>query len=108
MIHKINELYQNLYVLSKRISKRDRFGIYLKIENLCLEILALVIGAAFEARTNKLPLLSTARIKTEILKRLIRNAFDLKIIQNKTYIKLESDLQEISKMINGWMGYIDK
>ena len=51
-------------------------------------------------------MLSSTRIKIEVLKRLIRIAHELSIIDRKKYIILESDLQEISKMTNGWIKYL--
>lgn len=87
------------------ISKRDRFGIYLKIENLSLELLALAIEAAYKPRSQKLSVLETLRTKIEIAKQLIRTAHELKIFQDKVYLNLEEGLQEVSKMANGWIKY---
>ena len=33
---------------------------------------------------------------------------ELKIIHNEKYIELEADLQEISKMTNGWIKYLER
>jgi len=106
LAHKIFEFYKKLYLTSRQIPKRDHFGIWLKIENLCLEISNLIITASLEIKTNKFSILNVARIKTEVLKRLIRTAYELNIVENKKYIILESDLQEISKMTNGWIKYL--
>ncbi len=106
LVHKICELYKNLYLTSPKITKRDRFGIWLKVENLCLEITDLIIIASLEIKNNKLSILNLTRIKIEVLKRLIRIAYELNIIENKKYIYLESDLQEISRMTNGWIKYL--
>jgi len=92
-------------LISPKIPKKDRFGIHLKIENICLEIISLIITAALESKINKLPILNSTRIKIEILKRLIRITHELNIIEKKKYIDLESDLQEISKMVAGWIKY---
>ena len=62
--------------------------------------------AAFEIKTNKFPILNSARIKIEILKRLFRIACELKIIEDKKYLRFEFDLQEISRMTNGWIKYL--
>ena len=59
-----------------------------------------------ESKNNKLPILNLARIKIEVLKRLIRITQELNIIEKKKYIDLESDLQEISKMVTGWIKYL--
>jgi len=105
-VHKICEFYKKIYSISSKIPKRDRFGIYLKIENICLEIIDLVITASLEIKSNKLPILNSSRIKIEVLKRLIRIVYELNIVENKKYINLELDLQEISKMTNGWIKYL--
>lgn len=106
LVHKVCELYKKVYLLSSKVPKQDRFGIYLKIENLGLEIACLVIEAAFEMRSNKLPILNSVRIKAEIMKRLVRIAYELKIIRDKQYLEFESDLIEISKMTNGWIRFL--
>ena len=67
----------------------------------------MAIAATIEAKADKLPLLKRARIKIEIIKRLFRVAGELKIIENKKYINIELDLQEISKMTNGWIKYLN-
>ena len=106
MVHKICEFYKKIYLISPKIPKKDRFGIYLKIEKICLEIVSSIINAALEPKNNKLPILNSARIKIEVLKRLIRIIQELNIIEKKKYIELELDLQEISKMVTGWIKYL--
>lgn len=105
-MHKVCEFYKKIYLLSARLPKKARFGLFQKIENICLEILALSNAAALEAKQNKSVFLNSCRIKTETLKKLIRVTFELNIINQKKYFDLELDLQEISKMANGWLKYL--
>ncbi len=77
------------------------------MESLCLETIDLSLDAALESKFKKLPFLNAARIKIEILKRLFRIAHEMEIINRKIYINLESDLQEISRMANGWIKYLN-
>jgi len=100
------DFYKKIYFISQKIPKRDRFGIFAKIENICLEIINLIITASLEIKINKFPILTSARIKIETLKRLIRITYELNVIERKKYLNLESDLQEISKMTNGWIKYL--
>lgn len=86
--------------------KKDKLGIFLKIENICLETAQLIITATLESKNSKLPTLNTARIKIELLKRLVRITSELNITSNEKYLELELDLQEISKMTNGWIKYL--
>ena len=108
LIHKIDVLYQKLYLLGRQIPKRDKFGIWIKIENLCLDLLEIIIIASLEKKINKGQPLNAARIKIEILKRMIRITHELKIIEARKYIELETELQEISKMTSGWIKYLNK
>lgn len=68
----------------------------------------LSIRACFEAKINKTPLLNSCRIKIEVLKRLIRIAHELNIVEVKKYLELENSLEEISRMVNGWIKYLNK
>lgn len=66
-----------------------------------------VVQATFEIKINKLLILNKARVNTELLKQLIRIMSDLNIIPSFKYVELELDLQEISKMTNGWIKYLN-
>jgi hypothetical protein len=105
-VQKLGIFHQSLYILSSKLSKRDRFGIHLKIENLCLDCLRTAIAATFEEKTEKIKTLKTLRVNVEILKRLIRDEMELKIIDNRCYWRLQNQLEEISKMTSGWIKYL--
>ncbi len=108
LVHTVCEFYKLIYAETNKVPKRDRFGIFAKIETVSLMLVELVITATFESKNQKLPSLNTARIKIELLKRLLRIANELNIIEQKKYIYLESQLQEISKMTNGWIKYLEQ
>lgn len=44
--------------------------------------------------------------QNETLKLLYRLAYETKIIETKDYLALESLLQEIGKMLGGWIKYL--
>ncbi len=88
------------------LSKRDKLGIYSKIENGCIEIFSLSIESALRSKGEKVELIKNLHIKIEILKHLIRISFETQIIKDKTYFNLETKLQEISKMATGWLKFV--
>lgn len=106
VIHKIRLLYSDIYCISKKFSKRDKLGLHATIENNCIEILSLSVEAAFKHKNNKLNTLENLRIKTEVLKNLIRAENEMGIIDLKTYVRISEQIVEISKMINGWIAFI--
>jgi four helix bundle protein len=99
-------MYCEIYQLSKTLSKRDRFGIYIQIEQSCLSSLRLALQATLSARQNKKEKVESLRLETEVLKRLIRLTHDINTIPTKKYLSLQGQLQEISKMANGWIKYL--
>lgn len=101
VVHKASEWYKTIYKFSGKISKKNRFGIYLRIEQHSLELIDLLLVATLENKEHKSLPLRHARLKTESLKRLLRICYELNIIDIKHYINFEYRLQEISKMTNG-------
>lgn len=69
-------------------------------------MLMLAIESAFKSMQTKKNSLEILRVKTEILKHLIRTEKELVLIEEKTYLRLEEELIEISKMINGWITFV--
>lgn len=103
VFHKLFVLYEEWYKLSKKLPKQDRFLIGARVENLALESLALLLQASSVARLYKrMPLEQTSR-SIDMMKIMIRLANRLKIIQTKDYIHLQTQLQEIGKMVGGWI-----
>jgi hypothetical protein len=58
---------------------------------------------ASREQSEKLTLLERADSKLETLKILLRLARDTQSLDGKKYIHLESYLQEIGKMLGGWI-----
>lgn len=51
----------------------------------------------------KIPILEEIDVKLQILKTLVRICFDVKALDQKKYLALQTALQEIGKMLGGWM-----
>lgn len=87
------------------MSKRDRFALHARIEQICLTCLTLAIEATFSSKHEKASPLQRLQIEVEVLKRLVRLAYDITVYTKKMYLELEGQLQEISKMATGWHRY---
>jgi len=70
--------------------------------------LSLAIESAFSPTNLKLDILQKLRIKTNVLKNLVRTEYEIKIIDTKTYLRISEQLVEISKMTNGWINFVTK
>lgn len=74
-----------------------------KIDKLILEIIELVFFAANLPKGEKFDVLQKANLKVDLVKILIRLAMEVRALDNKKYIQLQKELQEIGKMIGGWL-----
>lgn len=100
---KTYELYKAFYKYLPSFPKKDRYSLGQRCESALLDLLESIILAGNLARQEKLPTLKHASIKVDLLKVLFRLLKDLKIIDIKKYLTLESSLQEIGKMLGGWI-----
>jgi hypothetical protein len=66
----------------------------------------MLIKATFSNKNKKLETLEEARIYLEALKHFIRTEHELHIIDEKSYIRIESCIIETSKITNGWIKYL--
>ncbi|MCX6755408.1 MAG: four helix bundle protein [Candidatus Nomurabacteria bacterium] len=101
----MRKLYAYIYLIGNKLPKRDKLGLHNYIEKEFLKSFSLLISASLESKVDKIILLKQARLQTETLKQLIRTEYELKIITETIYLQIELKLQEISKMINGWLKY---
>lgn len=103
IFQKTYELYKLFYQFSPHFPKKDRYTIGQRIENSMLEVIEGIVTASQLSKSEKLPILQKTSIKLDLLKVIIRLCKDLKILDNKKYLLLESYLQEIGKMLGGWI-----
>jgi len=102
----IGSLYKFIYQLGKNIPKKDRFGIFSRLENSCIDCLKKSIQAALTKRTDKYKLVGELRIEIGIMKQFVRLVYEINIIEFKHYREIQEKLQEISKMATGWWRYL--
>ncbi len=83
--------------------KFERYILAAKIEEITLELLKDLFAAGRHPKTHKLEFLSQAAVKVDLLKTLLRLAEETKSITTKKYLELSENLQEIGKMLGGWI-----
>ena len=103
IINKLSEIYQIHYGYLQLFPKRDQHALGTKCEMYITAILELLLAAGYAARGQKLQLLEQASTKLDALKFFIRVARQINILDEKKYITLQTDLQDIGKMLGGWL-----
>lgn len=103
LFQKIYDLYKEFYLELDNLPKKSREVLTIKIESTILELLEIISKISFISGEQKLKGLQIASIKSDLLKIIFRLCFETKIINQKKYIFFEEKLQEIGRMIGGWL-----
>ena len=103
IIAKLSHVYQIYYSYSQLFPKRDQHALGAKCEMYISLILELLLGASYAGYGEKILLMKQASVKLDALKFFLRLARQLDILDQKKYIALQTELQDIGKMLGGWL-----
>ncbi len=103
IIVKLSELYKSYYQYLELFPKKDKHSIGIKCEGYIIATLELLLEAGNVPKEQKLALLKKANVKFDALKFFLRTARELKILDNKKYLVLQTHIQEIGRMLGGWL-----
>jgi len=101
IFEKTYQLVLWLYPTVNRFPKIQRFVLGQQIENTALDILRGIIRA--NAERDKLPLLRRASVDLDTLRILLRLSKDLKIISVRQYGFAAERVNEVGKLLGGWI-----
>lgn len=100
---KAYELYKTFYNLRLSVSKQDRYTIWQRCENVILDILENILLASQLRKSDKLPVLEKTSLKLNLLRVFVRLCKEIKAIDNKKYLLLQEIIDEIGRMLGGWI-----
>ena len=97
------DLYKDFYNLRLSVPKQDRYTLWQKCESLLIDIIGGILFASQQSKLEKLPTLENASVKLNFLRICVRLMKDVKAIDTKKYIIIEANLDEIGRMLGGWI-----
>ena len=103
IFHKLYDLYKLLHTFTGSIPRSARYSLWLKCENTILELLETVIEIVHRKGEEKLQALYLISDKVDLLKVFIRLAKDTRAIDKKQYLEIQKVIQEVGKMVGGWI-----
>ncbi|MBI5742555.1 MAG: diversity-generating retroelement protein Avd [Candidatus Niyogibacteria bacterium] len=101
IFEKTYELILWIYPAVNKFPKSQRFVLGQQIENTTLNILKGIISANMERA--KLPYLKQVSVELDKLRIIIRLAKDMKFFSVRQYEFAASKINEIGKMLGGWI-----
>ena len=86
-----------------KFPKHSKHTLGSKIDFLFLETIEFIVKANYADKIEKLISLKRASVKLDLLKFFLQIAWEVKSLDNKKYIRLSEKLNEIGKMLGGWI-----
>lgn len=108
ILRKIHELYKSLHKYRTLIPKSERFSIFERSENILIDILECVLEASYISKDYKTELLKRASVKLNIFRFFIRLMKESKTLDTKKYILLQGIIDEIGRMLGGWIRSVER
>jgi hypothetical protein len=103
LLKKSYDLYKTFHEYRKAVPKHDRHTIYERSERLILDMIEAFFQAGYSRRDDKTVMLERASVKLNTLRLLIRLMKDTKTLDTKKYVLLQEMIDEIGRMLGGWI-----
>ena len=103
ILKKSYDLYKLFHEYRKLVPKQDRYTIWERSENAVLDMIESFLTAAYSKQTNKHILLERGSAKLNLFRLLTRLMKDTKSLDAKRYLALQSLIDEIGRMLGGWI-----
>lgn len=101
-------MYVFWYSIYHIVPKTHRYTLALKIDTLFIELIEMSASASFVQKQDKFPYLRTAIQKLDTLKILLLVLWETRSIDTKKYELLSVPLEEVGRMLGGWLGQTEK
>lgn len=108
LLQKAKGAYVIWYGYYQILPKLHRHSLGQRIDTLFIEIIEAISTASFLSRDEKHPYVRLAIRKVDTLKILLMVLWETKSVDNKQYIVLSMQIEEIGKMLGGWSGQLTK
>ena len=85
------------------VPKAERFTLYERCENAILDMVEAILEAGYSKNAQKSVILERASVKLNVVRFFIRLLKETRSIDIKKYVKLQEMIDEIGRMLGGWI-----
>ena len=97
------DLYRQLHELRIQVAKQDRHTLWQRLENSTLEVIEGILRASSMTKDEKMPVLQEVSHSLNITRIFIRLTKDTKVIDMGKYEDFQNQVDEIGRMLGGWI-----
>ena len=95
-------VYKTWYGFRDNFPKKARYTLGDKIDTRFLNVLELISIATYQTQDEKIATLDRAITGIDLLKFLLRLAWEIHVLDDKKYTTLSEGIQEIGRQVGGW------
>ncbi len=103
IFNKSYTIYKNFCEFRVSVPKQDRYTVWIRCENYMLDVIEGLLQASQTKGLSKVQVLERVSLKLNLLRVFIRLAKDTRAIDTKRYIVFEEGVDEIGRMLGGWL-----
>ena len=103
LIQKLVKIYKLWQDYLYNFPKTSRYTLGAKIDNLFIETTENIIKAGYADKAEKIIFQKRASAKLDLLKFFLQVAWEIDSLENKKYITLSEKLNEVGRMLGGWI-----
>ena len=103
LLQKLAAAYKFWHKSLTDFPKTSRYTLASKIDSLFLKTIEFLIIAVNSSKGERVVYLNKSSVCLDLLKFFLQIAWEIKAIDNKKYIFLSEKLNEVGKMVGGWL-----
>lgn len=103
VINRTQELYESISKITEKLPSLKRQTVGRRLEDDCLLLLELLIMAKHAPKAHKGPYLIKSMARTEIIQFQLRILLTQKLANETTLHQLQAKVNEIGRMLGGWL-----
>lgn len=103
ILKKSYDLYRTFHEYRRVVPKAERFTVYERSENAILDVVECILEAGYSKAADKALVLEQASVKLNTLRFFVRLLKDTHALDLKKYATLQEMIDEIGRMLGGWI-----
>jgi len=103
ILKKSYDLYRTFHTYRRIVPKAERFTLYERSENAILDMVETILEAGYSKSAQKALVLERASVKLNVIRFFVRLLKETRAIDIKKYAILQEMIDEIGRMLGGWI-----
>ncbi len=97
------DLYKTFYSYRADVPRQDKYAIWQQSEDAVINLIKDILAASQTRQAEKIPILERASVTLNLLRVFIRLMKEIKTIDSKKYVALQTMIDDIGRQLGAWI-----